>query len=232
MIKTIDTDVITDEMLYAGVYAAERCSDAGITDLKDVIYDAIFAALKAAPAVEPDVLNTCLSNAKQEPAQSVPFAYMRVMVGCRAPDDCEEYLDVCNPDDVGIDGKAFPVYKVPPAIDDAPRQKAIARDLIALAQAPAVEPAQSAAEPVASSFAPHMRFITNDELTEFQERNRARLEKSRLIDSPPTVPPAIDDETKRMALDFVRWIASLKIGGFIEARANDLLRLLEAGNGE
>lgn len=104
--------------------------------------------------------------------------------------------------------------------------------LAELEQAPAVEPAQSAAEPVASSFAPHMRFITNDELTEFQERNRARLEKSRLIDSPPTVPPAIDDETKRMALDFVRWIASLKIGGFIEARANDLLRLLEAGNGE
>ena len=61
-----------------------------------------------------------------EPAQAVPVAHMRVMVGCRAPDDCEEYLDVCNPDDVGIDGKAFPVYKVPPAIDDAPRQKAIA----------------------------------------------------------------------------------------------------------
>ena len=226
MIKTIDTDVITDEMLYAGVYAAERCSDAGITDLKDVIYDAIFAALKAAPAVEPaqsellevviamrdwidavphdlqlptmpgfdrDWADAVIADAQKgkqaqsvaesvskewdslgsignrlhnisveqhyagneklsnelgefasllwiwdrtrkptvppaivEPAQAVPVAHMRVMVGCRAPDDCEEYLDVCNPDDVGIDGKAFPVYKVPPAIDDAPRQKAIA----------------------------------------------------------------------------------------------------------
>lgn len=70
-----------------------------------------------APSVPPAIV---------EPAQAVPVAHMRVMVGCRAPDDCEEYLDVCNPDDVGIDGKAFPVYKVPPAIDDAPRQKAIA----------------------------------------------------------------------------------------------------------
>lgn len=53
MIKTIDTNEIPDEMLYAGVYAAERCADAGVTDLKDVIYDAIFSALKAAPAAEP-----------------------------------------------------------------------------------------------------------------------------------------------------------------------------------
>ncbi len=123
---------------------------------------------------------------------------------------CPDGLTVCN--HCG-EFSSFPTHPptVPPAI---------------------VEPARSAAEPVASSFAQHMRFITNDELTEFQERNRAHLEKSRLIDSPPTVPPAIDDETKRMALDFVRWIASLKIGGFIEARANDLLRLLEAGNGE
>ncbi len=52
MIKTIDTDVITDEMLYAGVYAAERCSDAGITDLKDVVYEAIFSALEVASAVD------------------------------------------------------------------------------------------------------------------------------------------------------------------------------------
>ncbi len=53
MIKTIDTNEIPDEMLYAGVYAAERCADAGVTDLKDVIYDAIFSALEVAPAVEP-----------------------------------------------------------------------------------------------------------------------------------------------------------------------------------
>jgi hypothetical protein len=53
MIKTIDTNEIPDEMLYAGVYAAERCSDAGITDLKDVVYEAIFSALEVAPAVEP-----------------------------------------------------------------------------------------------------------------------------------------------------------------------------------
>jgi hypothetical protein len=53
MKKTIDTDVITDEMLYAGIAAAEKCADAGATDLTDVIYNAIFTALKAAPAVGP-----------------------------------------------------------------------------------------------------------------------------------------------------------------------------------
>lgn len=52
MKKTIDTDVITDEMLYAGIAAAEKCTDAGATDLTDVIYNAIFAALEVASAVD------------------------------------------------------------------------------------------------------------------------------------------------------------------------------------
>ncbi len=60
-----------------------------------------------------------------EPAQAVPVAHMRVMVGCRAPDDCEEYLDVCNPDDAGIDGKAFPVYREPPSIPAELRSKVL-----------------------------------------------------------------------------------------------------------
>lgn len=47
--------------------------------------------------------------------------------------------------------------------------------------------------------------------------------------SPPIVPPAID-ETQQRALDFVRWIASLKTGGLIQARANDILKLREAGD--
>lgn len=43
---------------------------------------------------------------------------------------------------------------------------------------------------------------------------------------------AIDHDKKQRTLDFVRWIASLKTGGLIQARANDILKLLEAGNGE
>ena len=43
---------------------------------------------------------------------------------------------------------------------------------------------------------------------------------------------AIDHDKKQKALDFVRWIASLKTGGLIQARANDILSMLEAGNGE
>jgi hypothetical protein len=60
--------------------------------------------------------------------EAVPVAHMRVMVGCRAPDDCEEYLDVCKPDDVGIDGKAFPVYMEPPALDDKKHQRLLSEN--------------------------------------------------------------------------------------------------------
>lgn len=38
---------------------------------------------------------------------------------------------------------------------------------------------------------------------------------------------AIDHYNKQKALDFVRWIAQLKTGGLIQARANDILRILE-----
>ena len=42
-----------------------------------------------------------------------------------------------------------------------------------------------------------------------------------------THPAPLDSDTRKMVLEFVRWIASLKAGGLIQARANDLLRLLE-----
>ncbi len=38
---------------------------------------------------------------------------------------------------------------------------------------------------------------------------------------------AVDHYNKQKALDFVRWIAQLKTGGLIQARANDILRILE-----
>jgi hypothetical protein len=244
MIKTINTNEITDEMLYAGVYAAERCSDAGITDLKDVIYDAIFAALKAAPAVEPaqsellevviamrdwidavphdlqlptmpgfdrDWADAVIADAqKGKQAQSAAEPIGRVLhwkgEPGLAPKTCirgyGEYPKGYAQLGPWEEGEL--VYTHPPSVPPA-----------------IVEPARSAAEPVASSFAQHMRFITNDELTEFQERNRARLEKSRLIDSPPTVPPAIVEQIKAIKI-CTAWKDLVRL--------DDVLKILEAGN--
>lgn len=75
----------------------------------------IKAALESAPAVEPPLFNTCLSNAKQEPAQAVPVGYMT-----------QDGLDDLREDGHGIihrDCKLIedlPVYTVPPAIDRNP----------------------------------------------------------------------------------------------------------------
>ena len=161
-----------------------------------------------------------LEQAAIEPAKAVPVAYMRVMVGCRAPDDCDEYLDVCNPDDVGIDGKAFPVYREPPAI---------------------VEPAQSAAEPVSkewdslSSIGNRLHNISveqhyagneklSDELGEFAsllwiwERTRK-----------PTVPPAIPAELRG---DLTRLCEYLEMKGLMTVSPRIIAKQIREMMGE
>lgn len=53
MKKTIDTDVITDEMIAAALAADSKCIGLGVTDAHAVMHDSILAALAQAPAVEP-----------------------------------------------------------------------------------------------------------------------------------------------------------------------------------
>ena len=81
-----------------------------------------------------------------------------------------------------------------------------------LAAAPAVEPAQ--AVPVGYRL---------QSIAEFDAMNE-------WIMSGKHDQKAIDHDKKQKAFHFVRWIASLKTGGLIQARANDLLSMLEAGD--
>lgn len=44
-----------------------------------------------------------------------PIAYLTRHIGCRAPDDCEEYLEVSDKDGVSVNGEyAIPVFTSPP----------------------------------------------------------------------------------------------------------------------
>lgn len=134
MIKTIDTNEITEEMLYAGVYAAERCADAGIIDLKDVVYEAIFSALEVAPAVKPAQAaikcKDCLDTGEQlgvygrikcsckEPAQAVPVGYVSGWINGHLA------LRLLDPALALSTGTALflQLHTVPPAIEDETRK--------------------------------------------------------------------------------------------------------------
>lgn len=85
--------------------------------------------------------------------------------------------------------------------------------------APAVEPAQAVPEgyrlqSIAELDAMNEWIYSNDDLTIAYMSGRNDQK-------------AVDHYNKQKALDFVRWIAQLKTGGLIQARANDILRILE-----
>lgn len=91
--------------------------------------------------------------------------------------------------------------------------------LAALDAAPAVEPAQAVPEgyrlqSIAELDAMNEWIYLNDDLTIAYMSGRNDQK-------------AVDHYNKQKALDFVRWIAQLKTGGLIQARANDILRILE-----
>lgn len=194
MIKTIDTNEITEKMFQAfrdNYVDATRC---------------IFAVLAAATAVEPaqrcnccGYLVTdsehkgCLRAAQQEQAQAVPVGY------CLMPREPTQWMREQIACGIESNSVADVWGRLIRAVDIENKHRA-------------KEPAQ--AVPVGYRL---------QSIAEFDAMNE-------WIMSGKHDQKAIDHDKKQKAFHFVRWIASLKTGGLIQARANDLLSMLEAGD--